>query len=55
MAGHSNKMLKNLTNCAQNMILDLFDECLKKNKIPEEWRTSNITMIPKKVKITLIQ
>ena len=30
MAGHSNKMLKNLTNSAQNMILDLFNECLKK-------------------------
>jgi hypothetical protein len=48
MFGISNKILKKITNVAKEMILELFNKCLSNEYIPKAWRSSIITMIPKK-------
>lgn len=45
--GISNKMLKNIGLVAKEKILILFNECLKSEWVPGEWKHSVITMILK--------
>ena len=46
--GISYKMLKNVPNSFKVKLLEVFNECLRQNKIPIFWKSSMITMIPKK-------
>lgn len=46
----TNKHLINLSDNFKDLILILFNETLKQGKIPENWKLSTITMIPKKNK-----
>ena len=45
--GIFNKMLKNLSRNFMILVLELFNKCLKEGKMPVEWKSSTITMIPK--------
>ena len=45
--GISNKMLKKLGPIAKDKLLNLFNECLKEERVPQTWKHSVITMILK--------
>ena len=47
-SGLSNKILKNLPMSIKLKILELFNECLKRNKIPNDWKLSIVSMLFKK-------
>ena len=44
----NNSLLKKLPDDFMEVILELFNQCLKKGEIPKNWKISKITMIPKK-------
>jgi hypothetical protein len=46
--GISNMLLKHSTEKSKVCLLNIFNECLIKNYIPVEWRTSIVTMLVKK-------
>ena len=46
--GISNMMLKNLSDSYKDLVLKLCNLSLKEGKLPEEWKVSRVTMIPKK-------
>jgi hypothetical protein len=41
-------MLKKLPSSFLSKLVELFNLCLENSDIPENWKTSKITMIPKK-------
>ncbi len=44
----SNKILRNIKSENFEILLKLFNECLKRNKIPSSWKISRVVMIKKK-------
>ena len=42
-------MLKNLSQDCKKLVLELFNLIQKTGTIPKKWRTSKVTMIPKKL------
>lgn len=46
--GISNMMLKNLSDSYKDLVLKLCNLSLKEGILPEEWKVSRVTMIPKK-------
>ena len=46
--GVHNQMLKNLTVEFRSILLNLINTTIKQSVIPKDWKTSIITMIPKK-------
>jgi exonuclease III len=46
--GISNMMLKNLSDSYKDLVLKLCNLSLREGRLPEEWKVSRVTMIPKK-------
>ena len=46
--GHSNLLIKNISEKMKGKILMIFNNILEEGKIPKEWKSSVITMISKK-------
>ena len=51
----NNSMLQNTTSEFRKMILKLINLTVKQSKIPQEWKESIITMLPKKIKVVIIR
>jgi hypothetical protein len=46
--GFSNFIIKKLPINSRNGLLKLFNQCLLDNELPDEWKTAELTMLPKK-------
>ena len=44
----SNRILRNIKSENLEILLKVFNECLKQNKIPSSWKISRVVMIKKK-------